>query len=982
MKFEEKAFNQYPLLQTALNDLIAGLSNIAKLHSLIIFDMASEAEYWQAKSKSEKVKLSRDRQSAEAIYRHLKPAADATQRLQLQCDSRSQCEGSGDLFGFLGLFTDTLESTVLDSLDDVWRINEKSAFTPYPEPRMRSLMEAITGWICRILILYLDTPSDGSEVSVIWSRPFKQVQTQLDLAIQLSEKWENSCKFFIGNLWTREDFHRWEGGLPSFANFKNFRKRLKEILEIRSVYAKLVKLFDPKERERLGLEQGLDEFLRKSLPTSSTKTSLRNNAFYQFIYNPLVHSCLNVDHWHAAVSLFNERIRAAEVSAAPHLHLSMSSIVQNCSYRNRNCRATREDWGAGACLAFDPSGSLLHLSTTDGRLRVGYPDGLVQLQREVRLLSGLGYSVPQRLHEVAAQAEVLCRHAIVLKQVAHFYNSIDSEMLPCQQALMLKSALAFERLIKFNHQKSKGDDRSPGSGDQTCCITWSQTDQIPAFIAQLQTAARNLMEENRQLRKVHQELVSKPPKEEIKLCVLQVVTLMEMDLLREPGKWRAGLAWMRCRLTEVANAGGYPADHMRPWLAHLDRQLYKALSVQYRLGLEVLHQRMPEMRVELVYQHSQLAFQPPLEEIKAKYYREIRKFIGIPLHFGGVSNYQNKKFATEASRVFPLIIEKHLSEFRVCYHRAEILFTRLQAVMDLFLTWIALGSVNLEDLVDVQCRDLADYENNFRALKRRGRTADELPNEVKIDCLTVNCVPVKNAIEQLLQNLFEALLNCLKRSVKADLVTADAFLSDALEKLSVRPQTMKEMASARDGHNALTREQSRLADRLASVEQKDKLLLHVSGCGVGAFSNIRSKWAKFQLMMDSFRLMMDKQLNVMQSNLDSRIKAFVGQLERFSTRWQHARPSTNLLESGDRRQCLVAVETIKSWKGEFSEMEKTLDEISKDCAYFKMPLPNLNLVEELRSSLVEAETMWSPYEKFSLELCDLEKEEWISFGFA
>ncbi|VDK31905.1 unnamed protein product [Taenia asiatica] len=1007
MKCEEKAVNQYPLLQTAL----------------IIFDLASEAEYWQAKSRSGKVKLSRDRQSAEAIYRHLKPAADATQRLQLQCDSGSQWEGSGDIFGFLGLFTETLESTVLDSFDDVWRLSEESAFTPYPEPRMRSLIEATAGWICRTLVSYLSTPSDGSEVSIIWSRPFKQVQTQLDLAIQLSEKWEKSCKFFIGHLWTREDFHRWEGELPSFTNFQNFRKRLKEILEVRCVYANLLRVIDPQERERLGLEQGLDEFLRKSLPTS-TKASLRNDTFYLFIRNPLAYSPYNADHWSTTVSLFNERIRAAEISAVPHLHLSMSSIVHNSAenatvapqvimefqrygvlYRrpaiakalqadrevllgyieagaraireefsmrlmdvpedesmnhtyarhgknipgqvdrlvwasqleNRVsehlmlsdsilydltnygilkeqklqllkdeisqwrkdqfhnwCRLTQsaidakgEDWGAEECLTFDPSGSLLRLSMADGRLRVGYPDGLVRLQREVRLLSGLGYSVPQRLHKVAAQAEALCRHAIVLKQVAHLYNSIDSEMLPCQQALMLKSALAFERLIKFSHQKSKGDDQSSGPGDQPCCITWDQTDQIPAFIAQLQTAARNLMEENRQLRKVHQELVSK------------VVMLMEVDLLREPGKWRAGLAWMRCRLAEVATAGDYPADHMRPWLAHLDRQLYKALGVQYRLGLEVLNQRMPEMRVELVYQHSQLAFQPPLEEarlhfawslqhnltfaiIKAKYYREIRKFIGIPLHFGGVSDYQNnKRFGAEASRVFPLIIEKHLS--------------------------------------------------GFRALKRRGRTAEELPNEVKIDCLTVNCVPRAGG--------------CVS--------------SDALEKLSVRPQTMEEMASARDCHNALAREQSRLADRLACVEEKDKLLRHVSGCSVGAFSNTKSKWTKFQLMMDSFKLMMDEQLNVMQSNLDSRIKAFVGQLERFSTRWRHAQPSTDLLDSGDRKKCLAAVETIKSWKEEFGEMEKTLNEILRDCAYFKMPLPNLNLVEELRSSLVETETTWS-----------------------
>lgn len=71
----------------------------------------------------------------------------------------------------------------------------------------------------------------------------------------------------------------------------------------------------------------------------------------------------------------------------------------------------------GESLAFDASRSLLHISTLDGRMRVGYPEGLVRLQREVRLLAGLGYSVPPRLHAVAAQAETLYRHAIILKQV-------------------------------------------------------------------------------------------------------------------------------------------------------------------------------------------------------------------------------------------------------------------------------------------------------------------------------------------------------------------------------------------------------------------------------------------------------------------------------------------------------------------------------------------------------------------------------------
>ena len=62
-------------------------------------------------------------------------------------------------------------------------------------------------------------------------------------------------------------------------------------------------------------------------------------------------------------------------------------------------------------------------------------------------------------------------------------------------------------------------------------------------------------------------------------------------------------------------------------------------------------------------------------------------------------------------------------------------------------------------------------------MKIRGRDAEKLPNEIKIDCITVNCLPVKTSIEGLLQSLFETLQNCLRRSIQGELIAADAFLT-------------------------------------------------------------------------------------------------------------------------------------------------------------------------------------------------------------
>ena len=91
---------------------------------------------------------------------------------------------------------------------------------------------------------------------------------------------------------------------------------------------------------------------------------------------------------------------------------------------------------------------------------------------------------------------------------------------------------------------------------------------------------------------------------------------------------------------------GFKASNMRSWRLHWDHQLYKALEHQYQLGLEALNEHLPEIRVEMIFRsahplslsyttagcgcvcvcrHQKLQFRPSLEEIRAKYYRELRK---------------------------------------------------------------------------------------------------------------------------------------------------------------------------------------------------------------------------------------------------------------------------------------------------------------------------------------------------------------------
>ena len=124
---------------------------------------------------------------------------------------------------------------------------------------------------------------------------------------------------------------------------------------------------------------------------------------------------------------------------------------------------------------------------------------------------------------------------------------------------------------------------------------------------------------------------------------------------------------------------------MRSWKLHWDYQLYKALEHQYQLGLERLNEHLPEIKVELTFRYVPLVtlstqtalifsdvrtcrqqvlqFRPPLEEIRSKFYREIRRFVCIPLHFRGV----DITMATDT--IFPKMIEQNVKCLQTVYRK-------------------------------------------------------------------------------------------------------------------------------------------------------------------------------------------------------------------------------------------------------------------------------------------------------------------------
>lgn len=146
--------------------------------------------------------------------------------------------------------------------------------------------------------------------------------------------------------------------------------------------------------------------------------------------------------------------------------------------------------------------------------------------------------------------------------------------------------------------------------------------------------------------------------------------------------------------------------------------------------------------------------------------------------------------------------------------------------------------------------------------------------------------------------------------------------------LSHRPQSVEEISVASANHKEFSQRGPETRRLLSEAESKNKLLRTVAGGGIDTIYQLSSKWDKFELMLESFQLMVREQIDVMKSNVESRVRSFQQELEKAAARWHQLKPSKELLDDAENRDaCLKAIATIRQKKEEFEEMEKTKESL-------------------------------------------------------
>jgi dynein heavy chain 2 len=99
-------------------------------------------------------------------------------------------------------------------------------------------------------------------------------------------------------------------------------------------------------------------------------------------------------------------------------------------------------------------------------------------------------------------------------------------------------------------------------------------------------------------------------------------------MMRQRDAWINGLANIK-RIIDTA-CGDKDPNLCKKWKIHCDVQLYKVLEIQYLRGIEEFDSTSIDIDVEIVYRNKHLSLKPTIEEIKDKYYKDIKNYTEWP----------------------------------------------------------------------------------------------------------------------------------------------------------------------------------------------------------------------------------------------------------------------------------------------------------------------------------------------------------------
>ena len=233
-------------------------------------------------------------------------------------------------------------------------------------------------------------------------------------------------------------------------------------------------------------------------------------------------------------------------------------------------------------------------------------------------------------------------------------------------------------------------------------------------------------------------------------------------------------------------------------------------------------------------------------------------------------------------------------------------------------------------------------------MKTAMKQADRIPLEIKVDCYTISCIPLKSAVEKQIKELQDALSGCLQRKVLRSKEEMEAFIASGKIVLDTNAQTVEEIGNLRIEAQKLMAEFSGRMSKLRwQVGDLAKLLKQSGGTGAHMaaamdFSSLDSEWENLSTKLGQMETNLEMQKENLKGVILAKIAEFESKAEAFSARWHEFKPKG--MPSGD--PSLINGKLEDDYRA-LQELREDGNKLCLDCEHFNMPRPKFSILDDV-----------------------------------
>ncbi|RKP16509.1 hypothetical protein ROZALSC1DRAFT_25194 [Rozella allomycis CSF55] len=415
----------------------------------------------------------------------------------------------------------------------------------------------------------------------------------------------------------------------------------------------------------------------------------------------------------------------------------------------------------------------------------------------------------------------------------------------------------------------------------------------------LQRVMMQLTRENVKLKQRHERIVG------------LMVQLVDVDLMRASGRYKEVLNEMRVVVGEIGSEG-YSRESMRGWLRFLDNQLYKILLFQYKSGMERVLECIESVRVEVVVRSKVVQYKPGIEDVRMRMYRELKKYVGIPSQFKGLSDEYD----------FGGIVDECSYEVCEVYRRAESVINQVLMVPLRFKKWVLSlpEEEELMKMIDLRLETGDDFVKQLKFVKDKGRELESVKFSFEFSGIKVECVEIKNCIERNLQVYYESVLKSLRNRIGGKIAIVEEFVGASLKEISIKPSNFEEISRARSVFVELKRRRMEGLIEIEEIQQLNKILKQ----SVGSFVNLSEmfgKWERLEIVLNGYEIFLQEQVMVIRDKYKDKLSEFCKVFEEFVSKWRVFEVPRDYFEEGIEEK----VGEVEAFVKEFYEIEGQIE---------------------------------------------------------